>query len=554
MSATATLAPPAPAGRPARAKTAREAALHVWTPARSAAGGHNPWLIAGIVSIATFMEVLDTAIANVSLRHIAGSLAAGVDESTWVLTSYLVANAIILPVSGWIAGIVGRKRFYMLCVALFTASSLLCGLAPSLPWLIVFRVLQGLGGGGMQPTEQSILADTFPPWQRAAAFAVYGITVVCAPALGPTLGGWITDTYSWHWVFLINVPIGIVSLLLSWRYLDEPLALVVERRERLAKGFRVDYIGFALIALGLGCLEVTLSRGERLDWFDSPFVRVFGITAGLALCAALLWEWYHKDPVVDVRLLGGRNFGLLTMMMFFVGFVLYGSTTLLPMLLQGSHGYTAMLSGMALTPGAVATFFMMPLVAKLARHVQLRHMLACGLLFQALALWHFSSFTPDLTFHDAVMGRILQAGGLAFLFLPITTLAYQGIAPNKSSAVSALINVARNIGGSVGIALTNTWLAQRVQYHHSILIENISPYNANFTGAQAALEQRLATFGSTTAAEPQSLAAIYGGLYRQAALLSFNDVFVISAVVCAALFLFTPLLARNKPGAGAVGH
>ena len=281
-----------------------------WTPSRSAAGNRNPWLVAIIVSIATFMVVLDTAIANVSLRYIAGSLGASIDESTWVVTTYLIANAVVLPVSGWLSNVIGRKRFYMLCVLVFTASSLLCGLAPNLGELIVFRILQGLGGGGMPTSEQAILADTFPPERRAQAFALYGIAVIVAPTVGPTLGGWITDNYSWHWIFFINIPIGIVSLILVNWVLVEPETLERERRERLAGGLRVDWIGFLLIAVTFGSLEFVLDRGQEDDWFKSNLIIAFALLAAAAFIFFLLWELTERDPIVDIRLLFRRQFGM----------------------------------------------------------------------------------------------------------------------------------------------------------------------------------------------------------------------------------------------------
>ena len=346
-----------------------------WTDARSAAGEHNPWMIVSVISLATFMEVLDTSIANVSLSHIAGGLSASQDEAAWVLTSYLVSNAIVIPVSGWLSEVIGRKRFYMMSVFLFTASSLMCGLAPSLPILILARILQGIGGGGLAPSEQSILADTFPPSKRGQAFAAYGVVVVVAPVLGPTLGGWITDNFSWHWIFLINVPIGIASLLLVNHFLCEPKILEQERRKKLQGGLKVDYIGFALVAIGLGCLELTLDRGERDDWFSSPFIVTTAILSVLGLVGLVFWELRQKEPIVDIRMLGNRNFAITMLFMLTTGFVLFGTITLMPQMLQQVFGYTATNAGLALTTGGFATLVMMPVVGQLAGRVDTRLLL-----------------------------------------------------------------------------------------------------------------------------------------------------------------------------------
>src|SRR5579871_607048 len=318
----------------------------------------NPWIIALAVTLATFMEVLDTSIANVALPHIAGSLSAGQDESTWVLTSYLVSNAIVLPLSGWLSSIVGRKNFYMGCVALFTISSFMCGLAPNLAILIICRVLQGAGGGGLQPSEQAILADTFPPAKRGMAFAVYGVAVVMAPAIGPTLGGWITDNYSWRWIFFVNIPVGIISLLLTSRLIQDPPYF---RRRKLSET-RIDYIGLGFIALGLGCLQIVLDKGQRDDWFESRFIATLAVVAVSALIFVICWEWRHKDPIIDLHLFRERTFATSNLMMFMLGFALLGSTLLLPLYMQTLLGYTAQLSGMALSPGGFAIMVMMPLV------------------------------------------------------------------------------------------------------------------------------------------------------------------------------------------------
>ena len=443
-----------------------------WDSSRSAAGDRNPWLVAVVVSIATFMVVLDTAIANVSLRYIAGSLAASIDESTWVVTTYLIANAVVLPASGWLSNVLGRKRFYMICVGLFTASSLLCGLAPNLSALIFFRILQGLGGGGMPTSEQAILADTFPPRQRGQAFALYGVAVIVAPTIGPTLGGWITDTFSWHWIFFINVPIGLVSLALVHWLVDEPEVLERERAERLAGGLKVDWVGFALIAATLGCLEVVLDRGQIDDWFRSGTIVTFSVLAAVSFIAFIPWEINQDEPIVEIRLLLRRQFGMSFSVMLLIGAILFGSNQIMPQLLQTTFPYTAMLSGLAMMPGGFAMLVVMPIAGQVTGRFQPKYLMVLGLLGIALSMWYSTSLTPDASFDYFAWVRVYQTVALPFLFIPINTVAYDGLPPNKTNQASALMNVARNLGGSIGISLANVILTQRTQFHQSRLAEN----------------------------------------------------------------------------------
>jgi len=391
------------------------------THERGWTGGHNPWTVALVVTMATFMEVLDTAIANVSLPHIAGSLSASIDESTWVLTSYLVSNAVVLPISGWLATRIGRKRFYLTCVVLFTVSSLLCGLAPNLGLLVFFRVLQGLGGGGLAPSEQAILADTFPPQKRGMAFAVYGMAVVMAPAIGPTLGGFITDHYSWRWVFFINVPVGIASLLLSSRVLVDPPHLV-EAKKRVGP---IDSIGLGLIAVGLGALEYVLDKGQEEDWFNSHTIVIFSAIAAVSLVSFVLWEWRQEHPVVEVRLFKNGTFAVSSLMMLVLGMALYGSTVLLPQYLQVWMGYSAQDAGMVLSPGGVTVILLLPIVGRLISKVDSRYLIAFGFLILSAALFHMAhTLYPGIDFRTAVLIRMYQSCGLAFLFVPINTLVY----------------------------------------------------------------------------------------------------------------------------------
>jgi len=508
------------------------AAAGGWSPERSAAGGHNPYLIAFVVSIATFMEVLDTTIANVALRYIAGGLAVGIDESTYIITSYLVANAIVLSISGWLSTVIGRKRFYMICVAVFAFASLLCGLAWNLEALVLFRILQGLGGGGMATSEQAILADSFPPEKRGQAFAIYGIAVVVAPVIGPTLGGWISDTYSWHWVFLINVPMGLISLFLVGTLVSEPSGAEEERQRLLSRGLRVDYVGFVLVAVGLGSLEFVLDEGQRNDWFGSTMITVFALMAAVSLIAFVIWELMHDDPIVDIRLLGQRQFGACFLAMLGTGAIVIATTQILPQFLQTEMGYTAMLAGLVLSPGGLVTMVMMPITGWLIGSVQPKYLIAAGAAIAGLSMWHLTGITGDVTYGYAAMSRIYLAIGLPLLFLPITTASYDGIAPNKTNQASALINVARNLGGSMGVALVQTVLAQRQQFHQSRLVEHIAPSDPGYQQTIDTMTRYFQAQGSNASdAAGQAVAWVGQTLQHQVDLLAYIDVFWTLAII-----------------------
>ncbi len=469
----------------------------------------NPWIIAIAVTLATFMEVLDTSIANVALPHIAGSLSAGQDESTWVLTSYLVSNAIVLPLSGWLSSIVGRKRFYMTCVFVFTVSSFLCGLAPSLPALIIFRILQGAGGGGLQPSEQAILADTFPPAKRGMAFAVYGIAVVMAPAIGPTLGGWITDNYTWRWIFFVNIPVGIVSLLLT----------------------------------------------SRLIWFESHFITVLAAIAAISLLFVIWWEWRHKDPIIDLHLFKERTFAVSNLLMFMLGFALLGSTLLLPLFLQTLMGYTAQLSGMALSPGGFAIMVLMPLVGFLLSKYDARYLLVFGLSMLSFSLFHMTRFDLGIDFRTAALARVLQAVGLAFLFVPINTAAYSYLPRNKNNAASGLMNLARNIGGSVGISFVTTMLDRRTQKHLTDLMSHLTSANAQFQAMVRAIAQSLMTHGTSPAdAQQQAYGVLQGMVQRQATMLAYIDNFYLLGFVILAMVPMVFLMKKARSGGEMAVH
>jgi MFS transporter, DHA2 family, multidrug resistance protein len=526
-----------------------------WSPERSAAGGHNPYLIAFVVSIATFMEVLDTTIANVSLRHIAGGLAVGMDESTYVITSYLVANAVVLSISGWLATVIGRKRFYMMCVATFAGASLLCGLAWSLESLVLFRILQGLGGGGMATSEQAILADSFPPAKRGQAFAIYGIAVVVAPVVGPTLGGWITDTYSWHWVFLINVPMGLLSLFLVGTLVSEPSSAEEERQELRRRGVRVDYVGFVLVAIGLGALEFVLDEGQRKDWFGSTMIVVFALASAFCLLALIPWELTRKDPIVDIRLLGSRQFAACFLVMLATGAILISTTQLLPQLLQTELNYTATLAGLALSPGGVFTLMMMPIVGKLVGIMQPKYLIMVGASIVVFAMWHLTGLTEDLTYGYAAWSRIFLGIGLPFLFLPVTTASYDGVPPHKTNQASALINVARNIGGSMGVALAQTVLAQRQQFHQNRLVEHIAPSDVGYQQTLDAVTRYFEAHGSNASdAASQAIAWVGQTVQRQTEFFSYIDVFWILAIIGGLMIPLALIIRPIDLSAPATGH
>ena len=513
-------------------------------------GTINPWVIAITVTLATFMEVLDTSIANVALPHIAGNLSAGSDESTWVLTSYLVSNAIVLPLSGWFSGLIGRKRFYMTCVAIFTVSSFLCGLAPSVGVLVIFRILQGVGGGGLQPSEQAILNDTFPLEKRGMAFAVYGLAVVVAPTIGPWLGGWITDNFSWRWIFYINVPVGILSLLLTSFLVSDPPYM---KKANVKAGFRIDYIGIGLISLGLGSMQIILDKGQREDWLSSNFIRVFFVMMLFGLIAGILWELREKEPVVDLRMLKDRNFAIATTAMFFLGFVLYSSTVLIPQLLQQLLGYTAQLAGMALSPGGAVIMCMMPVVGILVSKVDTRILITFGCIVSASALFVMSGWDLGLDYGHAVRARMLQSFGLAFLFIPINVAAFTYVPKEKTNMGTGIINLARNIGASVGIATVTTMLDRRAQFHQSRLMEHVNDFSAAYHHTLNGTQMKLIAAGSTAAhAGAQAHGMIYGTVQRQTVMLAFIDNFKMLGVVFFAVIPVLVLMKKPKAAAGGV--
>ncbi len=512
---------------------------------------YNPWLIALTVTLATFMEVLDTSIANVSLPHIAGNLSASQVESAWVLTSYLVSNAIILPISAWLSTIIGRKRFYMSCVALFTVSSFLCGLAPSLGMLIFFRILQGVGGGGLQPSEQAILADTFAPAKRGMAFAVYAMAVVLAPAIGPTLGGYITDNFSWRWIFYVNVPVGLLSLFLTNRLVEDPPFLKREQERR--RGIRADYVGLGLITIAIASLQIALDKGQESDWFSSRWITSLVILAAYAFFIWIVWEWHHPNPVVDIHLFKRRNFATAMFFSFTVGIVLYGTTFMIPQFLQVQLGYPAVVAGEALAGGGFIMIMVLPFVGTMVSRVDPRKMMAFGFVSISAAMYYMSSlFSLTMDFRAAFLMRTLQMFGLAFVFVPQNVLAYVGIPREKNNQISSMNSFMRNVGGSIGIALISTSIARITQQRRLSMVAHTTPGMPAYQDMVGGLTQ---TFTHQGASGPDATRQAYGLLSSiidsQATTLAYVEVISILAVIILCLVPFLLIMKRNRaPVAG----
>jgi len=506
---------------------------------------YNPWLIAMVVALAAFMEVLDTSIANVALPHIAGDLGSSRDESTLVLTTYLVANAVVLPISGWLSSLMGRKRFFMICIALFTLASLLCGAAPTLPLLLASLALQGAGGGGLQPMAQSIMADSFPPRLRGAAFALFGMTVVVAPAMGPILGGWITDNYTWRWIYFINLPIGLLALGLVFKFVDDPPFL---RRFKPGE-MHFDTIGFSLLALGVVALQVLLDKGQEDDWLASHFITALMVIAVVCLSGLVLWEWRQKQPIVDVRLFKIINFSGSCLMMFLAGVVSFSSMILMPEFLQMLMGYTAEDAGVIVSIGAAVVMVTMPIVGLLTSKVPAKYMIAFGWLLSAGGMYLSTKLLSlGISFSGAAVIMLLQFVPLAFIFIPTMTASFVGVPQDKSDSVSGLTNFMRNIGSSFGTAVVQTVLARRQQFHLARLADHLSLGDPGvaFNSQAMMLHARsagLGPFGTQAAV----IAQIYQSFMMQASALSFIDVYVILGIGSAAMFFFSFLLKSNDP-------
>jgi len=521
----------------------------------------NPWAIALTVTLATFMEVLDTSIANVALPHIAGSLGASQDEATWVLTSYLVANAVILPASAYLTTFIGRKKFYMICVVLFGLSSMLCGLAPSLPILIFCRILQGAGGGGLAPSEQAILADTFSPKQRGQAFALYGLAVVCAPAIGPSLGGWITDNYNWRWIFFINVPIAVLSLFLTSRLVEDPPHVVREVKKAAKEGLKLDFFGFGLLASGFGSLEFILDKGQEDDWFGSHIIVFFTTLCVVSLVTLIVWELYQlkikNRPILNLTLFKRKTFAIPFVLMFVLGFSLYGTTVLIPQMVQTLLGYTAELAGFVISPGGVCIMLMMPLVGFLIGKVDPRVLICYGFFTLAVSMAIMHTFSLESSFKYIMWVRVYQASGLAFLFIPINTISYTGVAQAQNNDVSGLTNLARNIGGSVGTAFVATMLSRGQQRHEAYMIRNLVPGSTAFENQVRMLKDHFGGTGNDVVSGPgvhTAQAYIYNQLHSQSAMLAYMDIIAIFFVFCLCMIPLVFLIGKIKAASDAPVH
>jgi len=522
---------------------AHDAQASAWKPKA------NPWVIAATVALAAFMEVLDTSIANVALPHIAGSLGASADQSTWVLTSYLVANAIVLPMGAFAASVVGRKNFFMLCIVIFTVSSFLCGIAPSLGLLLLFRVFQGAGGGGLQPMAQAIMADSFEPSKRGLAFSLYGLVAVLAPSIGPTLGGWITDNYSWHWIFYINIPVGILALFLTNRLVEDPPFQKADRNNL----FRIDYIGVGLLVVAMGALQITLDKGEEKNWFGSNFIVGFGLTFIVSFVALILWEFHTERPLMDLRLFKFKNFAVCAFLMLLTGGLLNATTVLQPQFLQNQLGYTATVAGLSLSGGGLALLIAMPMAGQAVGRFPARNLIAMGFVLFALGYYYTATHISLLiSFGFASKLRVLQIIAIPFVFISVTTAAYFGLPAEKNNQVSGLINFTRNIGGSILISLTNALVTERAQWHQSQLSKNTTLAGSNYQQQIDALRHTFDVAAGKGNGLHLAQGQLYNQLQAQTQALAYVDVFY---VLCFAAILMVPLsflLDRNQPGRGPV--
>jgi MFS transporter, DHA2 family, multidrug resistance protein len=511
----------------------------------------NPWIIAISVMLGTFMEVLDTTVVNVSLQHIAGSLSVTPEEATWVLTSYLVANAIVLPLTGWLSNYFGRRNILLMSVGGFTIFSFLCGIAPNLPMLIVFRIFQGATGGGLQPLSQAILMEAFPPEKRAKAMAFWALGIVVAPMLGPVLGGWITDSYSWRWLFYINIPIGIAAVVMAVLFIHDPPYI-----KRGAGG--IDYWGIGYLALGIGALQIMLDKGQEEDWFASHFILILGILCVGGLVFFLVRELTTEHPVVDLRIFKNRTYATGVFLMTVLGFVLYGSTVLLPLWLQTLMGYSALEAGMAMLPRGLGSFLFMPIVGILMGKIEARKLLAAGLIIASYSIYQLSNLNLNAGYWDIFWPQLLQGTSMGLLFVPLTTITNGLIPKEQMGNATSLFNLMRNIGASIGIASVTTISARHAQIHSNSLSANVSIYNPASQSMIASMKQAFMARGMDAAtATKQANAGIFGMVQRQASMMAYIDVFFLLAIMfaaCLPLILLMKKAPKGPPGPGAMGH
>jgi MFS transporter, DHA2 family, multidrug resistance protein len=493
----------------------------------------NKWLVALTVMIPTLMVIVDTSVVNVSLDHIRGSLSAGIDEATWSITSYLAANAVIIPMSGWLSRLFGRKRYLVSSVALFTVSSLFCGLSWSIQSLIVFRVLQGLAGGALQPLSQSILLETFPVYQHGMAMAIFGIGIMFGPIIGPVLGGWITDSWSWHWIFFVNVPFGIISIFMTILFIFDPPYMKKTK-------MKIDYWGLILLTVGIGCLQLILDRGQREDWFSSEPITWMTVACVVALVFFILVERTVKEPIVDLKVFKDATFVLGNVILFFVVMNLFGSIVMLPIYLQTLMGYTATLSGFVLAPGGVANLLCMPIVGQLVSRGNPKWLILFGILVTAYATYQMSRFNMQVDFNAVLWPRVMLGIGVAFVFIPLTTISLSHIRKEEMGNATAVFNLLRNLGGSFGVALSATILARQAQVHQARLTEHLTPFDPAYVlSAQQSARTLLERGIEASQAAQGGMGLIYQRLLREAAMLSFNDVFYLLTVL---MLLTVPLV------------
>lgn len=511
----------------------------------------NPWFVAFIVSTAAFLEVLDSSVGNVAVPHIAGNLSSTMSQATWVLTSYIVANSVVLPLSGWLSSVLGRKKYFLLSIILFTVTSGLCGLAPNLPLLVLFRVLQGLSGGGLLTVSQAILADTFPAKELGKGMAAYAVAIIVAPIVGPVVGGWITDNFNWRWIFLINLPIGAVSAALVVKYIQDPPGF---KRLKTADGIKLDYIGITLLSVGIAAIQCVLDRGQEVDWFASKLITTATITGVGCMIAAIIWELRVKNPVVDIRLLKNANVSIASVVIFVSGFVIYGSSALWPMLMQSLMGYNAYLAGLALAPGGIAAMVVMPIMGLVVAKGRLRWYVTAGLVISAFSMYMMQQGSLAADFKYMVVSRVISAVGVSMIMLPSMTAAFAFVPASKNDAVSGITNLARNIGGSVGIAILTVILDRRSQYHQNILISHMTPYDPHYTSVLAGTAHALGPSVGAANAPHAAQGILYMQMRQQSAMLSFLDGFYFMAVISLAVIPLALLLKSPKhASAGPIG-
>jgi DHA2 family multidrug resistance protein len=507
----------------------------------------NKWIIALTVMLPTLIEIIDTSVVNVSLDHIRGSLSAGIDESTWVITSYLVSNAIIIPITAWLSRYIGRKSYLILSIAVFTASSFMCGSAWSLQSLVFFRVMQGIGGGALQPLSQAILLETFPPRQRGMAMAIFGVGVMFGPIVGPLLGGWITDTWSWHWIFFLNVPIGVISILMVVLFIVDPPYMVRMR-------MKIDYWGLFLLAIGIGCLQIVLDRGQRADWFSSQEIIYLSFISASCLILFVLVELFSEKPIVNLRAFKHLTFSSGNIIMFCVFFGLFGSIVLLPIYLQTLMGYTSFLAGLALGPGGISAMIAMPIAGVLVNKINQKAILAFGLVVAAYSVYLMAHFNLFADFPSILWPRVLLGVGMGFIFIPLTTLTMSAIRKEEMGNATAIFNLLRNLGGSFGVAFITTVVATRAQFHQARLVEHLTPFGRNLQQAVPQISEFLRQKGVPSSLLNQgSLEVIRGELLRQASMMSFNDAFYLLSIIMAVVLLLVPFMKQGEEGASMPG-